>query len=135
MRICVTCTITARRSKRRSRGLHRGLPAVDEWIDDCVDALAPALRAVLCVVDAPVVVLDADTDAGLLDAVTSRLRAALVATAPEARGTPTLVRGTFGADAGAIGAATLPMFFNFSPRAGILKGARTESQEVNHVAI
>ena len=42
-----------------------------------------------------------------------------VATAPEARGTPVLVRGTFGADAGAIGAATLPMFFNFSPRAGI----------------
>ena len=106
----------------------RGLPAVDEWIDDCVDALAPALRAVLCVVDAPVVVLDADTDAGLLDAVTTRLRAALVATAPEARGTPVLVRGTFGADAGAIGAATLPMFFNFSPRAGILKGARTDSR-------
>lgn len=46
-----------------------------------------------------------------------------------------IVRGTFGADAGAIGAATLPMFFNFSPRAGILKGARTDSQEVNHVAI
>lgn len=81
------------------------------------------------------VVLDADTDAGLLDAVTTRLRAALVATAPEARGTPVLVRGTFGADAGAIGAATLPMFFNFSPRAGILKGAGAESQEVSHVAI
>ncbi|KWC16162.1 ROK family protein [Burkholderia ubonensis] len=113
----------------------RGLPAVDEWIDDCVDALAPALRAVLCVIDAPFVVLDADTDAGLIDAVTTRLRAALVATAPEARGTPTLVRGTFGADAGAIGAATLPMFFNFSPRAGILKGAGAQSQEVNHVAI
>ncbi|WP_143137564.1 ROK family protein, partial [Burkholderia ubonensis] len=113
----------------------RGLPAVDEWIDDCVDALAPALRAVLCVIDAPFVVLDADTDAGLIDAVTTRLRAALAATAPEARGTPTLVRGTFGADAGAIGAATLPMFFNFSPRAGILKGAGAQSQEVNHVAI
>ncbi|MGR8025418.1 N-acylmannosamine kinase, partial [Burkholderia cenocepacia] len=57
------------------------------------------------------------------------------ATAPDAPGTPVLVRGTVGAGAGAIGAATLPMFFNCSPRAGIRKGARTGSQEVNHVAI
>ncbi len=63
-----------------------------------------------------------------------RLRVAVAATAPEARGTPELVRGTFGRDAGALGAATLPMFFNFSPRAGILMGAGTQTQEVSHVA-
>ncbi|NPT53786.1 ROK family transcriptional regulator [Paraburkholderia elongata] len=113
----------------------RGLPTVDEWIDDCIDALAPALRATLCVLDVPVVVIDADVDSGLLDTLMKRLRTALVATAPEARGTPELMRGTFGSDAGAIGAATLPMFFNFSPRAGILKGAGAESQEVNHVSL
>jgi predicted NBD/HSP70 family sugar kinase len=111
----------------------QGLPAVDEWLDDCVDALAPALRSMLCVLDVPVVVLDADIDAGLIDTLTKRLRRALTITAPEARGTPALMRGTFGSDAGAIGAGTLPMFFNFSPRAGILKGAGAQSQEVNHV--
>lgn len=111
----------------------RGVPAVDEWLDDCVDALAPALRAMLCVLDVPVVVLDADIDAGLINTLMKRLRTALAMTAPEARGTPALVRGTFGSDAGAIGAATLPMFFNFSPRAGILKGAGAQSQEVHHV--
>jgi len=112
----------------------RGHPAVDEWLDDCVDALAPALRAALCVLDLPAVVLDADVDAGLVDTLMARLRAAVAATAPEARGTPALVRGTFGRDAGALGAATLPMFYNFSPRAGILMGADAQSQEVSHAA-
>ena len=55
------------------------------------------------------------------------------ANAPESRDVPALVRGSFGRDAGAIGAATLPMFFNFSPRAGILKGAGAHSNEVNYV--
>jgi predicted NBD/HSP70 family sugar kinase len=109
-------------------------PAVDEWIDDCVDALAPALRAALCVLDLPAVVLDADVDAGLVDTLMQRLHVAVAATAPEARGTPSFVRGTFGRDAGALGAATLPMFYNFSPRAGILMGVDAQSQEVSHAA-
>ena len=113
--------------------VERGIPAVDAWIDDCIDALAPTVRAMLCVTDAPVVVIDADIDAGLIDTVMKRLRAALALGAPEARGTPELMRGSFGPDAGAIGAASLPMFFNFSPRAGILKGADGQAQEVNHV--
>lgn len=117
----------------------RGHPAVEEWLDDCIDALAPALRAALCVLDVPAVVLDADVDAGLIDTLMQRLRVAVAATAPEARGTPALVRGTFGPDAGALGAATLPMFFNFSPRAGILMGAGAQTyvqaQEESHVAL
>lgn len=116
----------------------RGHPAVEEWLEDCIDALAPALRSALCVLDVPAVVLDADVDAGLIDTLMQRLRVAVAATAPEARGTPALVRGTFGPDAGALGAATLPMFFNFSPRAGILMGAGAQTyaqaQEESHVA-
>ncbi|SAL39454.1 ROK family transcriptional regulator [Caballeronia telluris] len=111
----------------------RRVPAIDEWIEDCVDALAPALRSMLCVLDVPVVVLDADVDAGLLDTLIERLRGTMAANAPESRGLPVLARGSFGRDAGAIGAATLPMFFNFSPRAGILKGAGAHTNEVSHV--
>ncbi|WP_277189131.1 ROK family transcriptional regulator [Caballeronia sp. BR00000012568055] len=114
--------------------IERRLPAVDEWIDDCIEALAPALRATLCVLDVPMVVIDADIDAGLLDPLVKRLAATMAANAPEARGTPALVRGSFGPDAGAIGAATLPMFFNFSPRAGSPRRAGFKSQEVNHAA-
>jgi predicted NBD/HSP70 family sugar kinase len=117
----------------------RGHPGVQEWLDDCIDALAPALRSAFCVLDVPAVVLDADVDAGLIDTLMQRLRLAVAATAPEARGTPALVRGTFGPDAGALGAATLPMFFNFSPRAGILMGAGAQTyaqaQEESHVAL
>jgi hypothetical protein len=66
--------------------------------------------------------------------LTRRLVEALAAITPEARGMPEFGRGSFGPDAGAIGAATLPMFFNFSPRAGILQGASVQTQEVSYVA-
>lgn len=112
--------------------IERKLPAVDEWIDDCIEALAPALHATLCVVDVPAIVLDADVDSGLLDTLLERLRVAMAATAPEARSVPALIRGTFGSDAGAIGAATLPMFFNFSPSAGLLNSSSAKSKEVSH---
>ncbi len=114
--------------------IEQRLPAVDEWLDDCIEALAPALRSTLCVLDVPMVVIDADIDGGLLDKLVARLEATLAANAPEARGTPSLVRGSFGPDAGAIGAATLSMFFNFSPRAGVRHAGIIKTQEVNHAA-
>ncbi len=114
--------------------IERRLPAVGEWIDDCVEALASALCATLCVLDVPMVVIDSDIDGGLLDALVERLAATMAANAHEARGTPAFARGTFGPDAGAIGAATLPMFFNFSPRAGSPRRAGIKLLEANHAA-
>lgn len=106
-----------------------GHPAVDEWLVDCVDALAPALRSALCMLDVPVVVIDADVDGGLIDRLMQHLARELADTAPEARGVPQIVRGTFGTDAGAVGAASLPMFFSFSPRSQVLqRGARNQEE-------
>lgn len=99
-----------------------GGPAVTQWLDDCIDAFVPSLRAALAVLDLPVVVIDCDIDGGLIDALIQRSEQGLRAIAPEARQTPRLLRGSFRADAGAIGAASLPMFFNFSPRADVLRG-------------
>ena len=93
-----------------------------EWLDDCVDALVPSLRASLAVLDLPAVVIDCDIDNGLIDDLIARIDTGLRQIAPEARQTPRLLRGSFRADAGAIGAASLPMFFNFSPRADVLRG-------------
>ena len=62
-----------------------------------------------------------------------RLDAGLRAIAPESRGAPRLLRGSFGADAGALGAASLPMFLNFSPRADVLRGHFPSSSEAAHV--
>ncbi len=100
--------------------VRRGDTAVGEWLDDMVDALAPSVWSAISLLDVPLVVVDADIDAGLIDAVLARLAAALDAVKPEARRPPRLQRGSFGRDAGAIGAASLPMFFSFSPRASIL---------------
>lgn len=111
----------------------RKVPAVDEWIDDCVDALASTLRSVLSIVDSPTIVIDADIRNGFLDTVIERLTDKLAAITPEARGLPEFVRGSFGPDAGAIGAATLPMFFNFSPRTSILKGANLGAPEASYI--
>jgi predicted NBD/HSP70 family sugar kinase len=108
-------------------------PAVEEWVEDCIDALTPALRSALCILDVPVVVFDADVDGGLIDLLQRRLARALADTAPEARGVPELVRGSFGSDAGAIGAASLPMFFSFSPRAEILAKRGTSMEEFRDV--
>ena len=63
-----------------------------------------------------------DGDGGLVGELLRRVDAGLRLIAPEARQTPRLLRGSFRADAGAIGAASLPMFFNFSPRADVLRG-------------
>jgi len=103
-------------------------PAVEEWVEDCIDALTPALRSALAILDVPVVVFDADVDGGLVALLMRRLAEALAETAPEARGVPELVRGSFGSDAGAVGAASLPMFFSFSPRAEVLRGAKPQEE-------
>ncbi len=103
-----------------------GHAAVGEWLDDMVDALSPAVWSAIALLDVPLVVVDSDIDGGLVDAVLGRLAAALERDSPEARRPPRLVHGSFGRNAGAIGAASLPMFFNFSPRASILTRADGE---------
>jgi predicted NBD/HSP70 family sugar kinase len=111
-----------------------GNPAVREWLDDCVDALVPSVRASLAVLDLPAVVIDSDIDSGLIDELMTRIDTGLRQIAPEARQTPRLLRGSFRADAGAIGAASLPMFFNFSPRTDVLRGrSHATSLETAHV--
>ncbi len=109
-----------------------GHPAVDEWLADCVDALAPALRSALSMLDVPVVVIDSDVDAGLIGRLIEALASELAATAPEARGAPEIVRGSFGSDAGAIGAASLPMFYSFSPRSEVLRSGVRNPEETEN---
>jgi hypothetical protein len=40
-----------------------------------------------------------------------------------------LTRGSFGVDAGAVGAASLPLHLNFSPLATILTGSRGSARD------
>ncbi|MEJ8474788.1 ROK family protein [Roseibium algae] len=102
--------------------IDRDDPLAQEWLDDCVAALTPALGAAFALLDTPLIIIDSDLSGAFAERLTSQLTEALEKAAPEARSTPDILFGSFGQDAGAIGAASLPMFFNFSPRASILTG-------------
>lgn len=99
-------------------------PLANEWMEDCVGALALAIRSAYSLLDMPLVVVDSD----LGDAFAVRFQKALIdaveEAAPEKRRSPQIEIGSFKNDAGAIGAASLPLFFNFSPRATILTGGK-----------
>ncbi len=104
-------------------------PEVAEWLDDCAAALAHAICATHALLDIPAVVLEADLDQGILSGLIKRLTLILPNLIPADKTVPRIVKGQFGQEAPAIGAATLPMFYNFSPRPAILTGSDpTEDQ-------
>ncbi|KZM48118.1 ROK family transcriptional regulator [Labrenzia sp. OB1] len=96
----------------------------EEWMEDCVGALALAMRSAFSLLDMPLVVIDGDLEAPFRERFRQALTVAVEANAPEMRKSPDIHVGSFGHDAGAIGAASLPQFFNFSPRAAILTGGK-----------
>ncbi|TWI90310.1 putative NBD/HSP70 family sugar kinase [Roseibium hamelinense] len=99
---------------------------VGEWLEDCVDALTPSVRSAHAILDFPVVIIDSDLDQSFTSKLANLLSASLQEAAPEARMAPDILVGSFSQDASAIGAATLPLFFNFSPRATILTGGKAQ---------
>ncbi|WP_228259695.1 ROK family protein [Siculibacillus lacustris] len=100
--------------------------ALEEWLADCTEALVGPVLAAAAVLDLPVVVLDGDLDPSLLGPLAERLALRLAAEVPEARTAPRILLGTFGEDAGAVGAASLPFHLNFSPHAAILTGRHAD---------
>ncbi|ODN72578.1 ROK family transcriptional regulator [Methylobrevis pamukkalensis] len=113
----------------------RAAGAIDEWLDDCADALAAAVLSSVALLDIQTVVIDAGVDHGLVRRLIVRLDARLAEATPESMRPPVLRSGSFGADAGALGAATLPLFFNFSPRSSILTSAGAAIREArDHAA-
>ncbi|QDG76749.1 ROK family transcriptional regulator [Labrenzia sp. PHM005] len=95
-----------------------------EWTTDCVEALALGMRSAYSLLDMPLVVIDSDLGGTFNTDFAKNLSAASDDAAPESRQSPDIATGSFGHDAGAIGAASLPQFFNFSPRAAILTGGK-----------
>jgi predicted NBD/HSP70 family sugar kinase len=103
--------------------------AVSEWVEDCVDALISPLLSAVAILDVPVVVIDSDLDRPVLDEIIGWLQWRLNESMPEARTAPRLMSGSFGQDAGAIGAASLPLHLNFSPFAAILTGNHANGRD------
>ena len=99
-----------------------GVPAFAEWQADAVEALVVPLLTAARLLDLPVVV-DGDLPVVALARLIKALGDALALASPEAREPPALVQGTLGHDAGALGAAILPLHLNFRPGAVPLASA------------
>lgn len=109
--------------------------AFDEWIDDAVAALVPAILATTSVLDVETVIIEGDLEFGLVETVVERLGRAIAEATPESVPVPKVIEGSFRSRAGALGAATLPLFFNFSPRSSILTGTATMFREFRDYAV
>jgi predicted NBD/HSP70 family sugar kinase len=95
---------------------------VDEWLDDCAEALVGPLLSAVCVLDVEAVVLDGDLPRPVLESLVERLHRLVTAAVPEAREAPPIGLGRIGRQAAAIGAAILPLHFNYSPNRDVLLG-------------
>ena len=93
-----------------------------EWLEDCADSLVWPLLCSTAILHVHDVVIDGDLAPDVLDELVIGLRRRLEAGVTPSRPAPSVTRGSFAIDAGAIGAASLPMHRHFSPAAGILTG-------------
>jgi len=112
---------------------HRDLAL--EWLEDCAAALVGPILSMQALLDVPLVVIDSDLDRAWIDLLIERTNAHLADAVAEARRPPRLAAGSFGAYAGALGAASLPLFVHFGPRAGLLTGAVNALRGVREHAI
>lgn len=89
---------------------------IDEWIDDCLDAIIPVILTGKAFIDFETVVLSANINGRLTETLREQIEKRLPLSLPETGIAPTIISGSFGCDAGAVGAASIPIFYNFSPR-------------------
>ncbi|PWC83325.1 hypothetical protein TSH100_20995 [Azospirillum sp. TSH100] len=92
----------------------------DEWLEDCADALTGPLLSAARTLDVTTVVLDGALPPAMLARLRDRTDQLLADSAPESRTSPELLLGKVGREAGAIGAALLPLHLNFSPKRATL---------------
>jgi predicted NBD/HSP70 family sugar kinase len=99
---------------------HPGLFA--EWRDDCADALVIPVLSATRILDVGTVIIDGALPRRQLEALAASLRATLAENRPESRGVPDVLVGKIGGEAAAVGAAILPLHFNFNPSRSLLLG-------------
>jgi predicted NBD/HSP70 family sugar kinase len=93
---------------------------VSEWQDDCADALAQAIIGSIALVDLEAVVIDGLLPTPLLQDTVARVRTCFTQIMPPALIAPTIVTGSLGARASALGASLLPIYSMFGPDTGVL---------------
>jgi predicted NBD/HSP70 family sugar kinase len=89
-------------------------PLLDEWIDEAVYALAYASLAAMSVIDVEAIVIDGAMPFDVRERLRLRVAAQLEALDRRGLSEVTIVAGSIGADARAIGGASLPLIKNFA---------------------
>jgi len=86
---------------------------VDRWIEDVASALAYASVAATSVIDFEAVIIDGEMPAGVRDRLTARTAQVFQSLDRRGLSDVDIVPGVIGADAGAVGGASLPLIRNF----------------------
>lgn len=95
---------------------------VQQWLEDCLNALEQAVSSIQSVLDIPLIVINGDNEnSNLIDSIINMLNSRLTQVSNESRPMPEIKRGSFGSDAAAIGAATMPLDSYFSPNQSTAK--------------
>jgi predicted NBD/HSP70 family sugar kinase len=85
------------------------------WLKEAAPALALAINSAACLLDLDGVIVDGSFSRPLLAALLAELTAALDLYDWEGVARPTVLPGTIGSDARAMGGALLPLYANFAP--------------------
>ncbi len=93
-----------------------------EWQADACIALAGPILTSAHLLDLGHVVLDSDLPGDLLQPFVASLQECCAGQVAQSRHAPAILQGSIGKDAGAVGAASLPLHMSFSPQPGVLTG-------------
>ena len=91
------------------------LPHTEAWLREAGPAVAFAANNAACLLDLDGVIIDGSFSRELLGAVIDRVNRALDGYDWEGVARPTVLEGTIGSDARAMGGALLPLYANFAP--------------------
>jgi predicted NBD/HSP70 family sugar kinase len=91
------------------------LPVTSAWMRQSAPAIALAINSAAALLDLDGVIVDGSFGREMLAALLTELERALDGYSWEGVSRPSVVAGSVGADAGAVGGALLPLYANFAP--------------------
>ncbi|USX11564.1 ROK family transcriptional regulator [Oxalobacteraceae bacterium OTU3CAMAD1] len=90
-------------------------PHTMAWLDHAARAIALTINSAACLLDLDSVIIDGSCERSLLDELLPQVETALGYYSWEGVSRPSVLGGTIGSDARAIGGALLPLYANFAP--------------------
>jgi predicted NBD/HSP70 family sugar kinase len=105
------------------RHMDRARPLVQEWLEDCSDALVWAIHSLVAFLDVEAVIIDGNLPKFLVAEIVDTVDRRMQKSGQIGVFLPDIALGEVGAEAGAVGAAVLPLFARFSPDRAILTNA------------